>query len=209
MRLSKIGWILLTVGIFAVMFVSLGATESQQIDQQNQLNEELLLAKQRLSNLQLEQLSSQQEELEKQLNQIISQAQFQAAKAILSQPANSIALSSTLFDIAETCGVEVTEIKSIGQATGDLGEITCSVLPVTVTVEGDVPKLISFITKLNEEFATGVVKSIATSIPETLTEEVDEATSEETDETAGEETVTPNKKPSAKIQLTIYSYQGD
>ena len=113
--------------------------------------------------------------------------QLDAAKAILSQPIGSIVASDTLFNIAETCGVEVTEISSSGSAGGELEGIACSVLPLTARVEGDIPNLINFIIKLNGDFTTGAVKSVDISVSENTTEE----------------------RSSANIQLLVYTYQGD
>jgi len=184
MKLSKTSWLLLISGVFIIAFASLGAVHYQQVQQQNQLNEELTQAQLRLDRFQLEQLPYQ-EELKKQLSQTISQCE--TAKAILSQSTGSIATSETLFATAAAYGVEVTEISSSGPASEDLEGITCSILPLTARVEGDVSDMIGFITKLNSKLTTGIVKSVEISIPETTSEE----------------------KPSANIQLVIYSYQGD
>ena len=44
-------------GVFIIVFASLGATRSQQLNEQDRLNDELSLAKQMLNVFQLEQLS--------------------------------------------------------------------------------------------------------------------------------------------------------
>jgi hypothetical protein len=185
LKLSKTSWFLLVIGIFIIVFAGLGVVCYQQINQQNQLNEELTLAEAKLNEFQLEQLSYRKGELERRLSQAISQ--FETAKAILSQSTGSIATTSTLFDIAEAYGVEVTELSSSGLVSEELEGVPCSVLSLTVRVEGDIPDLIGFITKLNDDFTTGVVQSVEISIPET---------------TGGEES-------SANIQLVIYTHQGD
>ncbi len=185
MKLTKKSWLLLTLGVFVITFASLGAIQSQQVRQQKRLNEELALAELRLEGFQLEQLSAQQEVLEEQLKQTISQSE--TTKTILSQSIGSITSSSTLFDIAQAYGVEVTEFSSSGLASGDLDGIPCSVLTLNARVEGDISDLISFIMKLNSELTTGVVKSVEISMSE--------ATSE--------------AKSSANIQLVLYTYQGD
>ena len=185
MKLSKTSWLILTVGICIVAFVSLGVARAQQLDEQNQLNEELSIAELRLSKFQIEQFSSQQEELEKQLTESI--AQLETTKVILSQPAESIAVSGTLFNIAETCGVEITEINSSGLSSSDLEGITCSVLPLTVKAEGVISSLMSFIFTLNDNFTTGAVETVNISVADNATDE----------------------SSSANIQLLIYIYQGD
>lgn len=203
MKLSKTSWLILTVGIFIIAFASVGFARSQRIHEQNQLHEELSLVELRLSKFQLEELASQQEELEKQLSQTM--LQLETAKATLSQPTESITASDTLFDIAKTCGVEITEISSSGLTTGDLEGITCSVLSLTVRVEGNTSSLISFITTLNDTLTTGVVKSVEISIPAIDREGEQEGEEEEQEEEEEKE----KEKPSANIHLVIYTYQGD
>ena len=181
--ISRTGWIILAVGITIIAFANLGVARFQQVQERNQLNEKLSLAKQKLSEFQLEQIYSQQEELEKQLDQTMSQ--FQTAKTILSQPIGSISTSGKLFDIAETCGIEVTEINSSSPASGNLEGIVCSILPFNVVVEGDVPNLIDFIIKLNGDFKTGVVTSVDMRVSEN---------------TGGEKSL-------ANIRLLLYTHQ--
>lgn len=185
MKLSKKSGLILIVGIAISIFAGLWLARGQQVDEQEQLHEELSIATMRLNGFQSDELSSQRGELEKQLSQTISQ--LETAKAVLSQSTESIAVSGTLFDIAEATGVEITEISSSHLSSDSLEGITCSVLPLSVTVEGDVTDIISFVGSLNHDFKTGIVKSVEISIPET--------TSEET--------------VSANIQLHIYTFQGD
>lgn len=185
MRLTKTSWWILTIGVFIIAFAGLGVVCYHQVQQQNQLNEELTLAQLELKELELEQLSAQQTELEGQLNQATSQ--FEAIKAVFSQPIKSVAASSILFDIAEAYDLEITQMTSPGPASDTLEGITCSVISLTATVEGDVPNLVGFVTKLNGQLPTGVVQSITITVPETASGE----------------------KASANIQLVIYTYQGD
>ena len=185
MKISKTSWLLLAVGISIITLAGLGVTRARQLHEQDRVNEELSLVRQRLNGFQLEELRFQQEELEKQISQTISQ--LEADKTTLSRPIGSIVASDILFDIAETCGVEVTEISSSGLITDDLEGIACSVLTLTAHIEGDVPNLVDFITKVNGDFMTGTVKSVDMNVSENTTEE----------------------RPSANIRLHIYTYQGD
>jgi len=186
LKLSKKSLLIIAVGIFIIALVGLWTVHSQQVNELNQLNKELTLVQSKLKGIQPEKSSQRQEELERQLSQTISQSE--TARVALSQPIGIIAISDIIFDIAEDYGVEVTEISSSGIATEELAGITCSVLPLTAKVEGEVTDIASFITKLNEDLATGLARSVEISIPET------------TDE--GEET-------SADIQVVIYTYRGD
>ena len=186
MKLSKKSGYILIVGIASVIFAGLWLARGQQVDEQEQLHEELSIAAMRLENSQNnEEISAQQVRLEKQLSQTISQ--LETAKAALSQSAGSIRVSATLFDIAEATGVEITEISSSQLSSDSLEGLTCSVLPLAITVEGDVPDIISFVGSLNSDFTTGLVKLVEINIPETTCEEA----------------------VSANIQLQVYTFQGD
>ena len=185
MRLRKKPLLVIGIGIFVIALIALGTVRSQQVGQQAELNEELAQAQSNLMGVQLERFSSRQANLEKQLSQTTSQ--FEAFKAILSQSVGSIAASSILFDIAEAHGLEVTEMTSSTPATERLEEVACSLISLTARVEGDVPNLVSFVTKLNNHFTTGVAKSIIITIPEANSDE----------------------KASVDIQLAVYTHQGD
>jgi len=185
LKLRKTSLLIITIGIFVIALASLGVVFFQQVNERNQLNEQLALVQLRLSGIQLEQLSSQQTELEKQLEQTTSQ--YEAVKAILSQPIGSVTVSSVLFDVAEAYGLEVTQMSSPGLAIENLEGITCSVVTLSATVEGDVPNLVGFVTKLNSHLATGIVKSVTITVPGTANGE----------------------KASANIQIVVYTYGGD
>lgn len=185
MKLSKTSWLLLVIGIFIIALTGLGVVRYQQIQEANQLRKELALTGAELNRVQLEPLSSQREELETQLSQVI--AQFEAAMATFSQSAGSISTIDILFDIAETHGVEIVELGSSGPVKGDLEGVPCSVLSLEVMAEGVVADLVGFITELNSAFATGVVQSVEIGIPGAIGEVASSAT----------------------IQLVIYTYQGD
>lgn len=185
MKLSKRTLFVIGAGVFIIILGSLGMVCSQRVSEKNELNDKLGQTESRLQGVQLDKLSSQQAELEKQLSQTTSQ--FEAVRAILSQPVGSITASSILFDIAEAHGLEVIEITSPGPASDSLEGVTCSVTSITARIEGDLPNLISFVTKLNNHLTTGVIKSITITMPET---------------TSGE-------KVSADIKLVVYAYRGD
>jgi hypothetical protein len=172
------------MGIFIIAIIGLGVIRSQQVNQQNQLNEKLTATELKLNGFQIEQLSHQQEELEEQLNQTL--AQSETARNILSQPTGSIATSSLMFDIAEANNVEITEINSSGLTSGELAGIACSSLPVTASVAGNVTDLVNFVARLNGDLENGVINSVEISVPEAADEEA-----------------------SASIQLVIYAYQGE
>ncbi|MBI4186341.1 MAG: hypothetical protein HY530_02400 [Chloroflexi bacterium] len=182
MKLNKITWILLTAGVFAILLAGLSAVRSQQVQQQNQLRDELDLTQAKLTGIQLERLYKQQGELEKRLNQMLSQSE--TARATLSQPVESIATAGVLFDTAEAAGVSVSEVKISPLTSQKLEGVPASASVLSARVEGSLSGLIGFITRLNDSFGTGVVRSGKISI--------DEAKAE----------------TSASIEMVIYTYQG-
>jgi len=184
LKLSKTSWLIIIIGVFVIVLIGLGIVRSQQVHQQNELNEQLALTRSKIQLIQLEQFSHRQGELELQLSETDSQSE--SAKKILSQPVRSVTISDFLFDIAEANSVNITEINSSGLASEELAGVTCSVLPFTAKVEGELTNLVSYITKLNNDLTTGFVKSVEISVPETSSK----------------------NKPSANIQLVIYTYQG-
>ena len=186
MKIGKTSWLILGFGILIIIFASLGVINSRHVQEQNQLSEELAVAEARLNKLQQDELSVTRDSLEKQLEQTISQSE--AAKTTLSQSNEGIDISDNLYRIATACDVEVTEIASQGLAIGDLGEIRASTLPFTIRVEGNVANLINFVTRLNGDFTTGVVKSAEITTSSNTTSE---------------------EKPGANIRMVVYTYEGD
>lgn len=185
MKLSKTSLLVISAGFLIIIIAGLGMVYFQKVDEQNQLSEQLALAQSGVSGMQLERLSSQQTDLEGQLSQAISQ--FEAVKAILSQPMSSVTVWSISFDVAKAHDLEITEITSSGLTSDSLEGITYSVLSLTVKIEGDVPNIVNFVTQLNSYFTTGVVKSVVITVPET----------------------TNGESASANIEVIIYTYRGD
>jgi len=217
---------MLTVGIIIVAFGSLGIARAQQVEQQDQVEEEITVAERRLDNFQLKQLYSQKEGLEERLEETVSQ--LKATKDELNQSIESIGVTESLFEIASANDVEITQISSSDISTDKLAGITSSIARINLSVEGDVPDLISFITALNNDFTTGVVMSAEITIQEQYegegeqSEEEGEQSEEEGEgeqpeeegegeesEESEEEDEEETEQPLANIRLGIYTYQGD
>jgi len=185
----------MTVGICVIAFASVGVAHAQRVDEQERLNDELAVAKLRLSKIKLEELNVQQLELEEELTLAISE--LEATKVELSQPNESIPVSGELFDIAEACNVEIIEVSSQGLGEDELGDIECSFLPVVLRAEGSTSNLIRFARKLNDDFRSGYIESVEIAIP-AAPEEVPP------DEEQPEEV----QSPSVNVNMIIYSYEG-
>ncbi len=154
LKLTRTILLLIIAGICFIASVALSLVCSQQVQQQSQLKAKLASDQSNLKGVQLEQLSSQQAELEKQLSQATSQ--FGAVNATLSRSIGSTAVSNTFFDVAKANGLEVTEITSPGLSKDTLGKVTCSSILLRAKVEGNISNLVSFVTKLTSSFVTNV-----------------------------------------------------
>ena len=183
LKITRTSWLIIIIGFFIIILAGLGVIRSQQVEEQNELNQKLAVAQSKLQLIQLDQISQHQAELEQQLSETDSESE--SARVILSQPMGSIIINDLLFDVAEANNVEVTEIKSSGMVEQKIEEVPCLALSLVAKVEGEVTDLVGFISQLNEDMTTGVVESLEISIPETM-----------------------ERKPSANIKVVVYTYQG-
>lgn len=215
MKLSKISWLILALGIFVITFASLGAARSQRLSEGRQLSEELAVAKQRLRKLDLSELTARQESLRGQINRAAQE--IEAARFMLSQPNDSITISEAVFRLARDSGVEVVQIGASGLTGGTLNKMGNLALPLTVSVRGDVPSLIAFVIRLNSDLPTGVVRSVQIVVRGAPVAPADNVslTYDPTGNLNG--TVTANvtgavtgagELPTAVIQMEVYTYKG-
>ena len=207
MKLSKTSWIIITVGIIIIAFGGLGIARHQQVLEQTQLRDELSVTATRLQKIQIKPLQSQHSELQEQFDQTL--LQLETAKDELRQPIESIDVTDAIFEIAEACDMEITRFSSSALSDDKLDGISYSVIKLTIAVDGDVPNFISFVTKLNNDFGTGIANSVQMGI-EDAPEEVEEEAEEETEEEEEEEEQTEEEpdRSSGTIQMVIYTYQG-
>jgi len=183
MKLSKKSWLSIAIGLFLIALVGLWTVYSQQSGTEKQLKEELALAKSRLESIKLEQLTDKRGELERQLDETI--AQSEDARETLSQPMNSIIISDILFRTAEANSVNVTETTSSVANKVVLEGVPCLALPLTARVEGELNNLVDFITELNGNLSIATVKAVSMEIPHPVGQ----------------------RKPSASVQMVIYTYE--
>jgi hypothetical protein len=183
LKLSKTSWFILSIGLFIVIIAGLGLTHSQQLKAQSQLDDELDIAEMRLSKLGFDELRLKQEDLQRQLDE--RNLELTEAKDKLRQTIESIHVTDEFFEIAQSCYVQVDSISSSDIKTGKLGDISCSIITLKATVEGEVSNIIDFVIKLNNDFTTGVVESARMSIPECTQEE-----------------------PQINIDMVVYTYEG-
>ena len=169
MRLNK-KWLIygVIIGLVAAL-TTLGIVQAQQIGEKSSLSEEFDTVEYNLSMLEAGGPSFGQDEMDTQMDG--SQADFNTAKAILTQPVDSIIANESLFNIAAVSSVTLTSI-SVSPLSSDeaLAELPCFHLPLSITAEGNITALLDFISRLNTDLTNGLVRSAILSIPETPTE---------------------------------------
>ena len=215
MRLSRTAWIVLGAGIFVIAFVSLYMFYSRQVTEQEQLETSLASAEATLPQLISEKdaLEDQLAEWEKELADVTSALNKSRSK--LAIPVHSIEYDEKLFGIADECDLEVASITASEPAEEEYGEvegITYVVTSFEVTVQpADSPPatVASFKIYIDEAVTSIIdfVKTIATA--KDFATATIEVVSIENLEPPSETEVGEAEKPSATINLNIYSYQGE
>lgn len=185
MRLNK-KWLAYgaTIGLVAAL-TTLGIVQAQQMGEKTSLSEELETVEYNLSMLEAGGASFGQQGSGTQAGD--DQNNFDNARTILSRTVDSIIASEALFNIAEASSVTLTAISVSPFYDDVLAELPCSYLPLYMSVEGNEPALLDFISRLNVDLTNGLVRSVMLSVPETAEE--------------GEAT--------ADIEIVIYTYQGE
>lgn len=185
LKLSKTSRVFLSTGILVVILGSLGLTRSQQIGTQKKLDEELSLAQMRIDKLPTKQLQQQKEELERKLEESLSQLDI--AKESLQQPVESDDVIEEFFAIADSCRVGIANIAASNIRTSQLENVDCRTILINSSVKGKLPNLIDFVISLNNDFTTGIVNTVGISIQEE----------------------TEDGNSSASVQMEVNTYKGD
>jgi hypothetical protein len=183
LKVSKKILIYIGTGAYVIALVASGYILFGKLEEQGKVNDDLTLAMSNLEKTDINRLSTQMSELEVQLDQITSQTD--TMKNMMSQEIANVAASTIVFDIADKTYVEVMNLESKSAFLNKLENISCNVVPLEATIEGNIEDLVNFVTQLNTTLTTGVIKSVDLKIPEVSTE--------------GE--------PTATISLLIYNYQ--
>lgn len=186
MHVKKTRWPIVIAGVvLAVVLSSLGVVQAQQATEKNRLDSEISLVEESIGDFQPVKSDSTQENMKSRLDD--TYADLDVAKEYLSRSTDSIETNETLFNIAADCGVLVTNITISPISSEDMEDITCTILPFSVIVEGETPQLLDFIMTLNTDATNGVVKSARISVPADGTE----------------------VSPWADVKMIIYYYEGE
>jgi len=201
-KLSKTGWLILSAGVFVVILAGLGVTRSQQMREQNRMNEELSLSETRLDKLDITDMRRQLEDLDQKVQE--GESQLDDARERLHQTIVSVDVTDEFFKIAEYSGVTVMSLSTSAIASNELEGIGLQTIALSAQVEGDFEKIIDFVINLNNGYATGYVESAQINIP------IPEVAPAEGEEAGEDEIVAPvEESTSVAIQMLVYSYEGE
>ncbi len=182
MKVSRTLWVIITVIFVIAAFASLETLCWKQFNERNQLREQLAFVESKLQEFQSEQPSYRRQALELELEETLDATK--TSESLFSRPSWDV-VTSSLFNIAKVSNVEVTRISYGGLSSEKLGELTSTAYKFNITIEGTLNDLINFLTKLNNELKTSVVKVVDLSAP-----------------------VDAEGKPSANFLLVVYTYGG-
>jgi hypothetical protein len=185
-KFSKTGWLILSAGVFVVVLGSLGITRTQQLHEQNKLDEELHNSTQLLEKLQAQDLQQQLDDLQQKVEE--AEILRDEAAQRLDQTVISVDVSDELFDIAKYCGVVVRNLTTTPIRSSPYKGIGLDLTSLHVSAEGDVSDLVDFVMSLRNDYTTGLVESFQLNIP-----------------LADSETETAK----VSVQILIYSYEGN
>lgn len=213
MKLGKTAWLILIVGVLVIALGSLYMLYRGQLAEQEQLNDALSLAQATVPKLAVDRanLESTLTELEDKLVQATSRLKT-AKAAFPTSSVESIEVDELLFQIADAWDLDITSLTASEPGDEDIAvevedievaDVAYSVTPFTVAVKGEVTDILDFINAIvtHEDFITATVEAVNIMVPEPLTEEEKEDLTEEE--------IAEKEKPSATIQLVIYSYRGE
>jgi hypothetical protein len=184
MRIAKSKWSVVVLGgVLIIIAAVLGTILSGQMRDRSQVDSELAAAEESLSELEGAEALSQSD-VGQRVSAVL--AERDSARAYLSQPTDTIVANEALFGLARQTGVIVNGISASSTLEEALGEIECSVLPMSVAVEGTVANILEFLMHLNTDLTNGVIETADVIAPRAAQE-----------------------MPTASVKLAIYQYEGE
>ena len=217
MKLSRTSWIVLGVGLFVIAGITLYVVYQGQVGDRQDARDRLAEAQAALpavisekndAESQLGQLEDELSQLQGDLGQLetdLAQAELALAQDKLRLPGSveSIEYGEKLFALADSANLMVALLNASEPAEVQIEGITYSTTTFTLEVQGEVANILDFISAAvaDNDFRTAVLEPISMSIPELLTDAEKEGITEEE--------IADLERPSAIINITIYTYQGE
>ncbi len=183
MKIGKKSWLTIALGFLIIAAAGLSLVYFQHLQEREQLKEDLGSTRSRLNSVSLEALTQRQNVLEEDFNR--ARTLYEAEEVKLVQSVENIVLSDVLYTVAGANSVNITEMHSSDIFREEVEGVSCLALALDAKANGNVDNLIAFITQLNVDLATAVVKSVSMDIPPSDSSAI----------------------PSASIKLVIYTYR--
>jgi hypothetical protein len=157
MKVSKASFMILGAGVFIIALAGLGVARSGQVQEQKLLNQDLSVNNARMNNLQVTPFEAQINELEEEAAN--AQSQTAEIKKRLQQTIISVDVADKFYEIADYYSVNITSISTSSISEKPYADIDCETISLSASVTGAMEDIISFVKGLNDNFATGFVKS--------------------------------------------------
>jgi len=183
MKISKRSWFTIGIGFFIISVVSLSFVYYQSTSERDRLQEDLILARSKLSSIDLLTPTNKQEALEQQLNQAYKD--YESDKKKFVQSIEDIAVGNVLYEAARINDVNITQMSSSDIRSEEVKGAPCLVLSLNTSVIGNVDNLVAFIRQLNNELVNVLVKSVSMNISPSGND----------------------KTATASIQIVVYAYE--
>ena len=135
---SKKVWIIVGIGIFAIVLGSLYTLYFREVGEREQLSDRLSAAEALLPGL-----TAASEELEDRLAQATSLLNKNQAE--FPESVESIEYGEDLFEIADDSNLDLIELRPSKPTNKKVGTVTYSVSSFTVAVSGDIDDILDFI----------------------------------------------------------------
>lgn len=193
MKIGKMTVIFIVVGVFLIVGITMGYIRTQQAKQEQQLEQNLTQARQKLALIRTDDLEAQKEQITGDIQDY--KARIDSALNSLPVPNDNIDATDTVLQTARSFGVNIVNISSSGESGTEIKDLTGTALPLNLTVEGSVQNIASFVVDLSRKFPTGTVKMVQIHNPEIPVSGLEE----------GQEIEPAN----AAITITIFNYKGE
>jgi hypothetical protein len=223
LKINKTTTLFLIGGILLIAGVSLGMVRSQQTEQLQLMQKRLAQTKQKLALVKTEDLAAQKNNLILEIENYSSQ--IDSSKQKLATSEDSITACDVILETAKSYGVDILGMSSNGETSGNLAGNQCTVMSITLHVEGNIQSISDFVCNIGQKFPTSVIKEVQLSkkeLPPTPTPLPDSSPTptptppptpdpvEATPLPPGfKPVVNPAKNATASIEIIIYNYEGN
>ncbi len=205
MRLSKIAWLILGIGIFVIAFGILFVGYSRLSGEQETAQKELSAAQALLP-----QLISEREDWTNQLDQLVDQSlqvdsALNKSMAKFPQAVESIEYDEELIMIAHACDLEIASLTASEPLEKEVEGIIYTITTFKVEVISGYP----LPDPLTKAYIDETIANMLTFINAIVTDDYFTTATIEQVNIESPQPEEEGEKPSATITLIIYSYQGE